>query len=138
MGDARLLGSVLGSALLLMAPSAPRLGLGPVRNGDRDTSDSLVSTCSPWFGRLGSRSRRPDCSIGRPLGGKPSMGAETGLMYWKGNRKAKLLGIFSKWWMLDGLLFSRCVRSPGLRVLLLLSMNVLIPESVLEEGTVTA
>lgn len=97
MGDALLLGSVLGSMLLLIPPRVPRLGLWPVRKGDRDTSDSLVSTCSPWFGRLGSRRRRADCSIGRPLGGKPSMGAETGLMYWKGRRKAKLLGIFSKW-----------------------------------------
>lgn len=137
MGDALLLGSVLGS-MLLMPPRAPRLGLWPERKGERDTSESLVSTCSTWFGKLGSRSRRADCSIGCPLGGRPSMGAETGLIYWKGSRKAKLLGIFSKWWMLVGLLLSSCVTIPGLRDLLLLSMNVRMPESVLEEGTVTA
>lgn len=102
------LGSVLGSILLGSGPILPLLGLWLLRKGERDTSDSeQVSTCSDWLGRLASRNLRFACSRARPLGGRPSIGAETGLMYWKGSKKARLLGMFSKWWILEGLLFSR-------------------------------
>lgn len=100
MGDTQA-GSVLGSTLVMLVRAFLLEGVWSFLWGVGETSDSLLSLYSFWGVKGWAPQPQSWIVLTTAFGGNPSSGAGTGFMYWNGSRKARLLGMFSKW-MLEG------------------------------------